>query len=98
MIFLKDGSVGDLVFQAADIWFTKDELNVLLVDGRVISNPLSLYPFLLGIPHESRENFRLFGEGTAIHFEDIDEDISMTDIVLGTPYFDHKSSPSKKTA
>ena len=94
MIFLEDGSVSDFAFQAIDVWFTKNELNVLLVDGRVVSNPLSLYPFLLNIPHKSRENFRLFGGGTAIHFEDIDEDISVTDIVLGTPYFVH----SKKTA
>ena len=98
MIFLKDDSVSDFAFQAIDVWFTKGELNVLLTDGRVVSNPLSLYPFLLNIPRKSREKFRLFGEGSAIHFEDIEEDISVTDIVLGIPYFDCKSSSSKKTA
>ena len=98
MVFLKDGSVSNFAFQAVDVWFTEDELNVLLKDGRAISNPLSLYPFLLGIPRKSRENFRLFGEGSAIHFADIDEDISVTDIVLGIPYFESKSLQLKKTA
>ncbi len=98
MVFFKDGNVSDFAFQAIDVWFTKDELNVLLTDGRVISNPLSLYPFLLNTPRKSREKIRLFGEGSAIHFEEIGEDISVTDIVLGTPYFDYRSSPSKKTA
>ena len=96
MSFLKDDDLSDFSFQASKVWITKEMLNVSLIDGRIISNPFSLYPFLLNIPTESLNNFRLFGEGTAIHFEDIDEDISVTDIVLGIPYRDEKKPPLLK--
>ena len=96
MTFLKNDGISDFTFEASKVWFTRGRLNVCLTDGRTISNPLSLYPFLLNAPPESLKNFRLFGGGTAIHFEEIDEDVSVTDIVLGIPYFDGKASLTKK--
>ncbi len=96
MSFLKGNDISDFTFQASKVWINKGMLNVSLIDGRIISNPLSLYPFLLNISEKSLNNFRLFGEGTAIHFKDIDEDISVTDIVLGVPYRDEKNTPPLK--
>ena len=96
MTFFKNDAISDFTFKATKVWFTRGRLNVCLADGRTISNPLSLYPFLLNAPPESLKNFRLLGGGTAIHFGEIDEDISVTDIVLGIPYFDGKTSPTKK--
>lgn len=69
--------------QAKKVWFTKDTINVQLTDGRVIFVPLTFYPLLHNAPRQVREDFRLFGEGTAIHFNSLDEDISIDALVYG---------------
>ena len=79
--------VNEISFQAKKVWFLDGCLHVLLDDNRIISNPLSLYPFLEMATEEERNNNEIFGEGTVIYFSDIDEYISVADIVLGVPYF-----------
>lgn len=69
--------------QAKKVWFTENTINVQLTDGRVIFVPLSFYPLLLNAPRKSREDFRIFGDGTAIHFNSLDEDISIEALVYG---------------
>jgi hypothetical protein len=64
---------------------TDDALVVDLADGRVISVPLAWYPRLLyGSPTE-RQNWRLIGKGEGIHWPDLDEDISVENILIGKP-------------
>ena len=69
--------------QAKKVWFAKNTINVQLTDGRVIFVPLSFYPLLHGAPKTVREDFRIFGDGTAIHFNSLDEDISIEALVHG---------------
>lgn len=69
--------------QAKRLWFNEDTINVELVDGRVISVPLSFYPILMNARPEVREDFEIFGEGTAIHFNTLDEDLSVEALVMG---------------
>lgn len=69
--------------QAEKVWFAKDTINIQLTDGRVVFIPLSFYPLLRDAPKKVREDFRLFGEGTAIHFNALDEDISIEALVHG---------------
>lgn len=70
---------------AQTVTVTDDALTVDLSDGRTISVPLAWYPRLVhGNPAE-RQNWRLIGKGTGIHWEDLDEDISMENLILGNP-------------
>lgn len=63
--------------KAVDLWFTEDMLHVRLEDGREIGVPLEWFPKLIKATPEQRNNWRLVGKGVGIHWEDIDEDISV---------------------
>ena len=64
---------------------TDDCLSVDLTDGCTISVPLALYPRLLRGTDEERGNWRFIGEREGIHWPDLDEDISVTNLLLGKP-------------
>jgi hypothetical protein len=63
---------------ASKVWFTKDMLYVLLQDGREIGVPLLWFPRLRKASEEQLNNWRLVGNGVGIHWESIDEDISVS--------------------
>jgi hypothetical protein len=67
------------------IEITDDTLAVDLSDGRTISVPLAWYPRLLNGSYEERQDWRLIGDGTGIHWNQLDEDISVKNVVLGQP-------------
>jgi len=62
---------------AVDVSFTKDMLHVVLADGREISAPLAWFPRLQKATVRQRKNWRFIGGGVGIHWEDVDEDISI---------------------
>jgi hypothetical protein len=64
---------------------TGDELRVALSDGRFISVPLVWYPRLMHGTLAERGNVRMIGRGQGIHWEDLDEDISVEDLLAGRP-------------
>ncbi|MCK4659716.1 MAG: DUF2442 domain-containing protein [Phycisphaerae bacterium] len=68
-----------------DITVTDDTLSLDLSDGRTISVPLAWYPRLLHAATQERNNWRLIGNGQGIHWEDIDEDISVEGLLAGRP-------------
>jgi hypothetical protein len=73
------------VARAQHVSVTKDILTVELSDGRSISVPLAWYPRLLyGSPKE-RNNWRFIGKGEGIHWPDLDEDISVENLLSGRP-------------
>lgn len=64
---------------------TDDSLIVDLSDGRTVSVPLTWFPRLLhGTPAE-RNHWRLIGDREGIHWPDLDEDISVENILAGKP-------------
>ncbi|MFZ1677680.1 MAG: DUF2442 domain-containing protein [Saprospiraceae bacterium] len=67
--------------KAVDIWFTEDMLYVRLEDGREVGVPLEWFPRLIKATAEQRKNWRLIGNGIGIHWEDIDEDLSVRKLV-----------------
>jgi hypothetical protein len=68
---------------ATSVSVTEDSLTVDLSDGRTIVVPLPWFPRLLhGTPAE-RSNFRLVGNGSGIHWPDLDEDISIEGLLAG---------------
>jgi len=52
-------------------------LQVQLSDGREVSVPLEWFPRLRDATPTQRANWRLIGRGVGIHWEDIDEDLSV---------------------
>lgn len=68
---------------AEGVTVTEDTLSVDLSDGRTISVPLAWYPRLMHGLQKERDNWRLTGKGYGIHWEDLDEDISVENLLLG---------------
>ena len=66
---------------AVDVSFTADSLVVALADGRTVSAPLEWFPRLLRANAKQRRNWRLIGRGVGIHWEDVDEDISVRSLL-----------------
>lgn len=62
---------------AIKVWFSKDMFYVLLQDGREIGVPLLWFPRLRKASQEQLNDWRLIGNGVGIHWESIDEDISI---------------------
>ncbi len=62
---------------AVDVRFEDEKLCVLLSDGREVAAPLEWFPRLRDASEEERANWRLIGRGVGIHWEDVDEDISV---------------------
>jgi hypothetical protein len=71
--------------KAQSVVVTEDSLMVDLVDGRTISAPLGWYPRLLHGTSEERNKWRLIGAGEGIHWPDLDEDISVENLLAGKP-------------
>ena len=68
---------------AESVTITDDALTVALSDGRMLSVPLGWFPRLLHATPEERDNWRFIGKGQGIHWEDIDEDISIENLLAG---------------
>ena len=63
---------------ASNVWFSKDMLFVHLQDGREIGVPLLWFPRLRKASEEQLNEWRLIGNGVGIHWESIDEDLSIS--------------------
>ena len=68
---------------ATKVWFDKFNIWISLTDGRNLSVPLEYFPRLLKAKPEQREKYILSGNGTGIHWDEIDEDISVSGLLLG---------------
>ena len=55
-----------------------DKFFVLLEDGREIGRPYRWFPRLAAATPAQRSQWRLIGKGTGIHWEDVDEDLSVS--------------------
>ena len=69
--------------KAQHLTITRDALVVDLKDGRTISVPIAWYPRLLYGTSGERKNWRWIGQGEGIHWPDLDEDISLENILAG---------------
>jgi hypothetical protein len=68
-----------------EVSVTEDELVVLLADGRRLATPLAWFPRLLNASPEQRARYELLGDGTGIHWPDVDEDLSAEGLLRGSP-------------
>lgn len=68
---------------ATHVDFVSDMICLSLTDGREIRTPIEFYPRLATATPEQLRDFRLIGGGRGIHWDELDEDLSVDSIVLG---------------
>jgi len=68
---------------AQSLSVTDDALVVDLTDGRTITVPIAWFPRLAHGTEQERANWRLIGKGEGIHWQDLDEDISVESLLAG---------------
>lgn len=66
----------ELSFDSNMIWLT-------LADGRRLGVPLAYFPRLLAATPRQRQQFEFSGNGTGIHWDELDEDISVQGLLMG---------------
>lgn len=69
--------------RARSVSVSDDALVVDLVDGRTLIVPLVWYPRLWHGTPEERRHLELFGDGTYIHWPDLDEDLTVAGLLAG---------------
>jgi hypothetical protein len=70
---------------ATKVNVSKDTLSVELADGRTIGVPLAWYPRLLHATAKERNSWQFIAGGRGIHWPDVDEDISVANLLAGQP-------------
>jgi hypothetical protein len=90
------------ITKAVKVEVTDEALSVELSDGRTITVPLAWFPRLLNASVKERNDWKLIGRGEGIHWETIDEDISVEGLLAGRPSAESQASfkrwLSKRTA
>ena len=71
------------VCSAQSVVLSDDALCVELSDGRALSVPLAWFPRLLHVTPEERSRYRMIGGGEGLHWEGLDEDISVESLLFG---------------
>ncbi len=66
---------------AIDIVFSDSKMIVFLEDGRELSVPLEWFPRLREATKEQLNKWRLIGNGEGVHWEEIDEDIAIENLL-----------------
>jgi hypothetical protein len=66
---------------AVNVWFDSEKMYVQLADGRELGVPIDWFPKLRDCSETERNNWRFIGKGTGIHWEDIDEDLSVAGLL-----------------
>lgn len=66
---------------AVKIWFDTTKIFLLLEDGRELSIPIDWFPILREATEEQKNNWRFIGDGEGIHWEELDEDILVQNLL-----------------
>jgi uncharacterized protein DUF2442 len=78
---------------AVEVSCSAHTLNVNLADGRTISVPLAWFPRLLEATPAQRAEWELIGGGIGIHWETIDEDVSVASLLQPENFIRLPSKP-----
>ena len=88
---------------AVEVACSDDALTVVLDDGRIVSVPLVWFPRLLNATPKQRKQWEFIGGGIGIHWEAIDEDISVASLLrpekfmrLANPAIQPKAVPERR--
>ena len=80
---MSSSTVDTSIPSATQVRVNEDALSVDLSDGRSITVPLAWFPRLSHGSQGERDNWRLIAGGRGIHWNDLDEDISVEGLLAG---------------
>ena len=66
---------------ATNLSFTDDKMVVYFEDGRELAIPLEWFPKLRNATIEQLKKWRFIGGGEGIHWEELDEDVSVENLL-----------------
>ena len=69
--------------KAVRVWSDDNNLWLLLVDGRQLSIPIVCFPRLKNATSEQILNYNLSGGGLGVHWDELDEDLYVPNLLLG---------------
>jgi hypothetical protein len=69
--------------RAGRVRFDSENMWVEFKDGRQLADPLAYFPRLANATPEQRDAYTLSGGGSGIHWDDLDEDISVEGLLVG---------------
>ena len=68
---------------AKSVQFDDTTMQVTLLDGRMLSLPLTWFPVLNAATPEQRSNYEIAGGGISLHWPELDEDLSVAGLLAG---------------
>lgn len=74
--------------RAQKVWFDTENMWILFTDGRQLSVPLVYFPRLKQASPDQRKKYEISGGGTGLHWDELDEDISVPNLLIG--YYDRR--------
>ena len=77
------------------VTFDLNNMWVELADGRKLGIPLAYFPRLRNATTEQREKYEISGGGTGLHWDELNEDISVKALLMGVG---DRTLPSSKSA
>ena len=80
---------------AKRLHFDADTMWVELVDGRCLGVPLAYFPRLLNATSAERRDYTMTAGGRGLHWDDLDEDISVQGLFLGVGDRTRRAVPAK---
>ena len=88
-------STSKLEALAKKVTFDEDEMCVELVDGRKLLVPLAYFPRLANASAAQRKRYVISGGGVGLHWDSLDEDISVPALLTG--HVDRTTKVEKKS-
>lgn len=76
------------------VWFDENNMWLLLVDGRQLSIPKVYFPRLKNASESALSSYTLSGGGIGIHWDSLDEDLFVPNLLLGV----HKTPKKSESA
>lgn len=68
---------------AKTVSFDSSMMWIELVDGRKLGVPLAYFPRILNATPQQRLRFEMSGGGSGLHWDELDEDISVAGLLAG---------------
>ena len=80
--------------RAQKVWTDTENLWLLLSDGRQLSVPLMFFPRLKDAKKEMLDDYELSGNGIGIHWDNLDEDLYVPNLLLGITDINRLNKPA----
>jgi hypothetical protein len=71
---------------ANKVEFDESMMYVSLIDGRIIAVPIIWFPILYEAEPTQREQYEIGGGGVSLHWPELDEDLSVANLLAGADW------------